>query len=59
MIDTFYEPNGTVVIAFEDACIELTRQEAELLFVQLGHTLQDQDVDQGPFDHHGGDDEQP
>lgn len=59
MISTFYELDGTVVIDFDGAQLELTRQEAELLFVHLGHTLQDQDIAQGPFTHTGTDDDQP
>lgn len=59
MISTFYELDGTVVIHYDGAELALTRQEAELLFVQLGHTLQDQDVMQGPFTHAGTDDDQP
>lgn len=59
MISTFYELDGTVVIHYDGAELALTRQEAELLFVHLGHTLQDQDVTQGPFTHTGTDDDQP
>lgn len=43
MIQVFNEGNTSVVIIIDDAEVVLTRVEAELLFVHLGHVLQDQD----------------
>ena len=40
----YYDSNGNVLIEFAGAALELTREEAEQLFVDLGFVLQDMDV---------------
>ena len=39
--------NNDVLITLGDHGVELTRAEAEKLFVDLGHALKDQDLAQG------------
>ena len=46
-IQVYYDATGAVLIELDGAALELTREEAEQLFVDLGHVLQDMDV-QGP-----------
>jgi len=56
-METWYDEDGTVVLAVEGSELHMSREEAESLFVMLGHTLQDMDAN-SPFDNtpHG---EQP
>lgn len=42
-IKVIYSSTGDVLIALGDHAIELSREEAEQLFVDLGHALQDAD----------------
>ena len=42
-MQTWYEADGTVILEVEGNELHMTRQEAEGLFVMLGHTLQDMD----------------
>ena len=44
MINTYYEATGEVIIEIDGASVELSRAEAEDLFVMPGYTLQDMDV---------------
>lgn len=37
----------SILIVLGDNAVELERQEAEKIFVQLGHVLQDMDIEQG------------
>lgn len=37
----------SILIVLGDHAVELDRQEAETIFVQLGHVLQDMDIEQG------------
>ena len=43
-LTVFYDSTGNVLIEFAGAALELTREEAEHLFVDLGHVLQDLDI---------------
>lgn len=43
-INTYYEADQTVVIEVAEAELALSREEAEQLFVVLGHTLMDMDI---------------
>ena len=40
----YYDSNGNVLIEFAGAALELSREEAEQLFVDLGFVLQDMDM---------------
>ena len=58
-IKTWYENSDTVVVNIDGAEVALSRQEAESLFVCLGHTLQDLDmVEQAAYTNHS-EEEQP
>jgi len=37
----------SILIVLGDHAVELNRKEAERIFVQLGHVLQDMDIEQG------------
>ena len=37
----------SILIVLGDNAVELSRSEAERIFVQLGHVLQDMDIEQG------------
>lgn len=37
----------SILIVLGDNAVELNRSEAEKIFVQLGHVLQDMDIEQG------------
>ena len=37
----------SILIVLGNHAVELDRQEAERIFVQLGHVLQDMDIEQG------------
>ena len=39
----YYNAEGKVMIVLDDQGLELSRPEAEQLFVDLGHVLQDMD----------------
>jgi len=43
-IQVIYSSTGKVLIALGDHGVELSRAEAEQLFVDLGHALQDPDM---------------
>lgn len=42
----YYDSTGNILIELDGAALELTRGEAEQLFVDLGFVLQDLDVQQ-------------
>ena len=42
-IQVYYNSEGSVLIELHGAALELTRAEAEQLFVDLGHVLQSMD----------------
>ncbi len=44
MFKVYYNIEGMVLIEFEGQALELTRAEAEQIFVDLGHVLQDMDI---------------
>ena len=44
MIQVYYNNHQEVLIELEGLALELTREEAEQLFVDLGFILQDMDV---------------
>ena len=43
-ITVYYNSTGSILIELDGAALELTRGEAEQLFVDLGFILQDLDV---------------
>ena len=43
-MQVYYNSEGFVLIELHGAALELSRAEAEQLFVDLGNTLQDMDV---------------
>ena len=43
-LGVYYDSNGNVLLECESAALELTREEAEHLFVDLGYVLQDMDM---------------
>ena len=43
-VNVYYDSRGMILLELDGAGLELTREEAEELFVRLGHTLQDMDV---------------
>ena len=43
-IQVYYNAEGKVLLELGDFGLELERHEAEALFVDLGHCLQDMDV---------------
>ncbi len=43
-IKVVFDSMGGIMITLGDHGVELTRAEAEQLFVDLGHALQDQDM---------------
>ena len=44
-MQVYYNGEGFILIELHGAALELSRAEAEQLFVDLGHTLQDMDVE--------------
>ena len=48
-IQVYYNSEGAVLIELDGSALELSRGEAEQLFVDLGHILQDMDVMEGKF----------
>ena len=44
-MNTYYTAEGSVVLDVGGQELHMTREEAEGLFVMLGHTLQDMDID--------------
>ena len=48
----YYDATGNILIEFAGAALELSREEAEDLFVSIGHVLQDLDV-QGSTEENG------
>ena len=49
-ITVYYDSTGSILIELDGAALELTRGEAEQLFVDLGFVLQDLDVQQSKED---------
>ena len=43
-METWFEADGSIVLSVDGAELHMTREEAESLFVMLGHTLQDHDI---------------
>ena len=43
-IQVVYNSEGMVLLVLGDQGLELTREEAEALFIDLGHCLQDMDI---------------
>ena len=43
-IQVFYDARGMVMIELGGHGLEMTREEAEALFVSIGHALQDMDM---------------
>ena len=43
-IQIYYDGSGSILVGLGDAAVELSREEAEQLFVDLGHVLQDMDI---------------
>ena len=56
MNQSYYEADGTVVLEISGGVVAMTRAEAEEIFVLLGYTLQDMDVNDFTQDDDG---EQP
>ena len=56
-VNVYYDSRGMILLELDGAGLELTREEAEELFVRLGHTLQDMDQgnDNVQIDNNGGD----
>lgn len=50
-MNVYYESDSTVVIEIDGGVLAISRQEAEALFVDLGHVLQDMDVTAKEFDN--------
>ena len=44
MINVYYDSRGHVLLELDGAGLDITREEAEELFVRLGHALQDMDL---------------
>ena len=44
-IKVYWEADGTVFVDLDDQRMAMDRQEAEQLFIDLGHTLQDMDIE--------------
>lgn len=44
MIEVYWVADDLVVIEFEGRMLQMEREEAEKLFVDLGHVLQDMDI---------------
>ena len=43
-VRVIYDSTGSILLELGDFGLELTRPEAEQLFVDLGHAMQDQDI---------------
>ena len=48
-VTVYYDASRNVLIELDGAALEITREEAEQLFVDLGHVLQDMDVIDNPM----------
>ena len=44
-VRVYWEADGTIYLEVDDQRLAMSRQEAEQLFLDLGHTLQDMDVE--------------
>ena len=53
-VNVYYDSRGMILLELDGAALELTREEAEELFVRMGHTLQDMDVANVQDDDNGG-----
>ena len=49
-IQVYYNSTGKVLIELDGAAMELTRAEAEALFLDLGYCLKDMDAREGQFE---------
>ena len=56
-IQVIYDATGNVLLELDGAALELTRAEAEQLFVDLGYALQDMDITE--YDENGDTKGQP
>ena len=56
-LTVYYNAEGMVLLELESSALELTRAEAEQLFVDLGHVLQDMDIER--YDEDGMEEECP
>ena len=52
-ISVYYNAEGDVLIELDGAALELSRHEAEQLFVDLGHILQEIDVMENNYPERG------
>ena len=43
-IKVYSTKSNTLIVELDGAALEMTREEAEVLFVDLGHCLQDMDI---------------
>ena len=48
-ISVYYDASRNVLIELDGAALEISREEAEQLFVDLGHVLKDMDVIDNPM----------
>ena len=49
-IQVYYNSTGDVLIELNGAAMELSRAEAEALFLDLGYCLKDMDAREGQFE---------
>ena len=56
-IEVYYDAKGSILIELGGAALELTRPEAEQMFVDIGHVLQDMDIQR--YDENGETTPQP
>ena len=56
-LNVYWNGEGYVLLELEGSALELSRAEAEQLFVDLGHVLQDMDMDH--YNNEGLQEEQP
>lgn len=56
-LNVYWNGEGSVLLELEGSALELTRPEAEQLFVDLGHVLQDMDMDH--YNNEGLQEDQP
>ena len=56
-MNVYYNSEGFILIEFAGSALELTRGEAEQLFVDIGQTLQDMDI--STYDENGSTERQP
>ena len=56
-LNVYWNGEGYVLLELEGSALELSRAEAEQLFVDLGHVLQDMDMDH--YNNEGLQEDQP